>query len=75
MANVVYMDKVIWERSFGRMNNSNPTAPKLSSSTVFPIASVTKVLTVSLTTVNRTLIIFLVACALDSSTSALNCRS
>ena len=47
MANVVYMDKVIWERSFGRMNKSNPTSPKLSSSTVFPIASVTKVLTVS----------------------------
>jgi len=45
MANVVYMDKVIWERSFGRMNKSNPTSPKLSSSTVFPIASVTKVLT------------------------------
>lgn len=45
MANVVYMDEVIWERSFGRMNKSNPTTPKVSSRTVFPIASVTKVLT------------------------------
>lgn len=60
MANVVYMDEVIWERSFGTMNNSNPAAPKLSSSTMFPIASVTKVLTVSSTTVETALIVFLV---------------
>ena len=46
MANVVYMDKVIWERSFGKMNQSNPQSPKLTSRTVFPVASVTKVLTV-----------------------------
>ncbi|KAL9966146.1 hypothetical protein ACROYT_G024171 [Oculina patagonica] len=45
MANVVYMDQVIWERSFGKMNQSNPTSPKPSSKTVFPVASVTKVLT------------------------------
>lgn len=47
MANVVYMGKVIWERSYGKMNRSNPSAPNLSSKTVFPVASVTKVFTVS----------------------------
>lgn len=45
MANVVYMDKVIWERSYGKMNRSSPSAPNLSSKTVFPVASVTKVFT------------------------------
>ena len=46
MANVVYMDKVIWEYSFGKMNQSDPTSPKPNSKTVFPVASLTKVLTV-----------------------------
>jgi len=45
LANVVYMDQVIWQRSFGKMNRSNPQAPELSSRTVFPIASVSKVFT------------------------------
>lgn len=40
------MDKIIWQRSFGKMNRSNPQAPPLSDRTAFPIASVTKVLTV-----------------------------
>ena len=47
MANIVYMDRVIWTGVFGRMNESDPTAPKLSNHTVFPIASGTKILTVS----------------------------
>ena len=44
--NIVYMDKVIWQREFGVMNNSETNKRKPASNTIFPIASVSKVLTV-----------------------------
>ena len=40
------MDKVIWQKEFGVMNNSETNKRKPTSSTIFPIASVSKVLTV-----------------------------
>ncbi|KAM7424936.1 hypothetical protein ABFA07_023571 [Porites harrisoni] len=43
--NIVYMDKVIWQKEFGVMNNSETNKRKPTSSTIFPIASVSKVLT------------------------------
>ncbi|XP_068716319.1 putative beta-lactamase-like 1 [Montipora foliosa] len=47
LANIVYMDKVVWQRRFGKKKGgrSNYRSPKLSDTTVFPVASVTKVLT------------------------------
>ena len=44
--NIVYMDKVIWQMEFGVMNNSETNKRKPTSNTIFPIASVSKVLTV-----------------------------
>ena len=41
------MDKVIWQREYGVMNNSEIPKRKPTDQTVFPIASVSKVLTVS----------------------------
>ena len=40
------MDKVIWQGEYGVMNNSEIPKLKPTDKTVFPIASVTKVLTV-----------------------------
>ena len=40
------MDKVIWQKEFGVMNNSETNKRKPTSRTIFPIASVSKVLTV-----------------------------
>ncbi|XP_078376227.1 putative beta-lactamase-like 1 isoform X2 [Oculina patagonica] len=45
-ANIVYMDKVIWRGEFGVMDNSKTPKQKPTTKTIFPIASVTKVLTV-----------------------------
>lgn len=44
--NIVYMNKVIWKRENGVMNNSETPKRKPSTTTVFPLASVSKVLTV-----------------------------
>lgn len=52
-ANMVYRDKVIWQAQFGVMNNSEAIKRKPTADTIFPIASVTKVFTVS---VNKPLI-------------------
>ncbi|KAK2564739.1 Beta-lactamase-like protein 2 [Acropora cervicornis] len=47
LANIVYMDKVIWQRTFGNINGgqSRKRSSELSKTMVFPVASVTKVLT------------------------------
>lgn len=45
-ANIVYMDKVIWGGQFGVMNNSETPKRKPTATTIFPLASVSKVLTV-----------------------------
>ena len=45
-ANIVYMDRVIWRGEYGVMNNSAIPKLKPTDKTIFPIASVTKVLTV-----------------------------
>lgn len=45
-ANIVYRSKVIWQAHFGVMNNSEAIKRKPTSSTIFPIASVSKVFTV-----------------------------
>lgn len=45
--NIVYRDKVIWQAQFGVMNNSDAIKRKPTANTIFPIASVTKVFTVS----------------------------
>ena len=42
----MYMDKVIWRGGFGVMNDSEIPKRKPTDETVFPIASVSKVLTV-----------------------------
>ena len=42
----MYMDKIIWRGEYGVMNNSAIPKLKPTDKTVFPIASVTKVLTV-----------------------------
>ena len=40
------MDQVIWEKQYGVMNNSEARKRKPTADTIFPIASVSKVLTV-----------------------------
>lgn len=47
MANVVYMDKVIWSVNLGKMVPSSNTWNPPTEHTPFPIASLAKVLTVS----------------------------
>lgn len=49
------MDKVIWQRTFGNINGgqSRKRSSELSKTMVFPVASVTKVLTVKLHSFRR----------------------
>ncbi|KXJ25699.1 putative beta-lactamase-like 1 [Exaiptasia diaphana] len=44
-ANLVYLDKVIWEGGFGVMNPNNSTSESPTSRTIYPCASLTKILT------------------------------
>ena len=45
--NIVYNNKVVWSKTYGALNLS-AAVPKIpSSSTIFPVASVSKVFTVS----------------------------
>jgi len=44
-ANIVYMDRVIWRGEYGVLNNSQIPKRKPTDETIFPIASVSKVLT------------------------------
>ena len=44
--NIVYMNKVIWKGENGVINDSETPKRKPSATTVFPLASVSKVLTV-----------------------------
>ena len=46
-ANVVYRDKVIWEGGFGLFKKAEQPPRKPTANTIYPVASVSKVLTVS----------------------------
>jgi CubicO group peptidase (beta-lactamase class C family) len=44
--NIVYGDKILWEGGFGVMNKSEKIPKAPTSKTVYPCASISKVLTV-----------------------------